>query len=253
MVISPELADTLSMIICRIRDPDGAVPLVIAYDKQERAWNPPRPLLFQRRLRVENRPITEGAIRELLKNALADAAITDASGRPLRFLPARRGLPHQGTPTPQIADGPADPRAPAGPARPGRRRRPGPARQRRAAARRRAGRPELCPKILETTSIGTPSRSILGLRRGPHPPGRWPAPVGTGEKPAAPDRAHPSHTVAPAAQVREVFTAWRLALALAEDPGRQMSGGTTWLHAAARRGLVKVRLTATVFGDEEQQ
>jgi hypothetical protein len=59
--------------------------------------------------------------------------------------------------------------------------------------------------------------------------------------------------LAPAAQVREVFTAWRLALALAEDPGQQMSGGTTWLHAAACRGLVKVRLTATVFGDEEQR
>jgi hypothetical protein len=39
--------------------------------------------------------------------------------------------------------------------------------------------------------------------------------------------------LAPAAQVREVFTAWRLALALAEDPGQQMSGGTAWLHAAA--------------------
>jgi len=59
--------------------------------------------------------------------------------------------------------------------------------------------------------------------------------------------------LAPAAQVREVFTARRRALALAEDPGQQMSGGTTWLHAAARRELVKVRLTAMVFGDEEQQ
>jgi hypothetical protein len=59
--------------------------------------------------------------------------------------------------------------------------------------------------------------------------------------------------LAPAAQVREAFTAWRRALGLQEDPGQQMSGGTTWLHAAARRGLVKVRLTATVFGDEEQQ
>ena len=58
--------------------------------------------------------------------------------------------------------------------------------------------------------------------------------------------------LAPAAQVRERFTAWRLALALEEDREHQMSGGTAWLHAAARRGLVKVRLTATVFGDEEQ-
>ncbi len=53
--------------------------------------------------------------------------------------------------------------------------------------------------------------------------------------------------LAPAAQVREVFGAWRLALALAEERGQQMSGGTTWLHAAARRHQVKVRLTATVL------
>jgi hypothetical protein len=47
--------------------------------------------------------------------------------------------------------------------------------------------------------------------------------------------------------VRGVFTAWREALALTEDPGQQMSGGTTWLHPAARRHQVTVRLTATVF------
>lgn len=54
--------------------------------------------------------------------------------------------------------------------------------------------------------------------------------------------------LAPAAQVRAVFTAWREALALTEDPGQQRSGGgTTWLHAAARRHQVTVRLTATIF------
>jgi hypothetical protein len=58
--------------------------------------------------------------------------------------------------------------------------------------------------------------------------------------------------LAPAAQVREVFGAWQLALALGEERGHQMSGGTTWLHAAARRHKVKVRLTATVFEDEDQ-
>ena len=57
--------------------------------------------------------------------------------------------------------------------------------------------------------------------------------------------------LAPAARVREVFGAWRLALALAEDPGQPMSGGTTWLHAAACRHQVKVRLTATVFDEDE--
>ena len=87
LVISPELADVLSAIVSRIRDSSGAVPLVVDYDRQERLWNPPAPLLFQRRLRVENRPITEGAIRGMLKDALAGSGITDASGRPMVFRP----------------------------------------------------------------------------------------------------------------------------------------------------------------------
>jgi hypothetical protein len=32
MVISPELADVLSAIVCRVRDSTGAIPLVAAYD-----------------------------------------------------------------------------------------------------------------------------------------------------------------------------------------------------------------------------
>ena len=77
----------LSVIICRIRDDDGAVPLVISYDDNERLWNPPMPLLFQRHLRVENRPVSAQAIRELLDIALARIRRTDASGQPLRFAP----------------------------------------------------------------------------------------------------------------------------------------------------------------------
>jgi hypothetical protein len=87
LVISPELADVLSMIVSRIRDSSGAVPLVVDYDRHERVWNPPWPLLFQRRLRVENRPITEAAIRDMLKGALTESGITDASGQPLVFRP----------------------------------------------------------------------------------------------------------------------------------------------------------------------
>ena len=70
MVVSPELADVLSAIITRIRDSSGAVPLVVSYDDNEKVWNPPMPLLFQRRLRAENRPITAQAIRQLLGIAL---------------------------------------------------------------------------------------------------------------------------------------------------------------------------------------
>ena len=56
MVISPELADVLSIVLLRVRDQDGAVPLVAAYDRYERVWMPPMPLIFQRRIGIENRP-----------------------------------------------------------------------------------------------------------------------------------------------------------------------------------------------------
>jgi hypothetical protein len=86
-VISPELADVLSAIITRIRGGDGAVPLVVAYDDNEKLWNPPMPLLFQRRLRSEDRPLSAQAIRELLNVALDASGLTGAAGQPLRFAP----------------------------------------------------------------------------------------------------------------------------------------------------------------------
>jgi integrase len=87
MVISPELADVLSTINCRFRDPSGAVPLAVSYDIHERIWNPPMPLLFQRRFGVENRPIPAGGIRALLNDALAGTGLADTSGQPLTFSP----------------------------------------------------------------------------------------------------------------------------------------------------------------------
>jgi len=87
LVISPELADVLSTIICRVRDEHGAVPLVAAYDYHERLWNPPMPLLFQRRFGGEHRPIGGPAVRELIGKALTGSTLTDTNGRPLRFSP----------------------------------------------------------------------------------------------------------------------------------------------------------------------
>lgn len=87
LVISPELADVLSAIISRVRDQNGAVPLVVAYDYHERIWNPLMPLLFQRRFGGENRPIAGPAVRELITAALAGTGLIDASGQPLRFVP----------------------------------------------------------------------------------------------------------------------------------------------------------------------
>ena len=87
LVIAPELADVLSAIICRIRGADGAVPLVVAYDIHERVWKPPMPLLFQRQIGIEHRPIPIHGIRALLNAALAGTGLTDASGSPLTFTP----------------------------------------------------------------------------------------------------------------------------------------------------------------------
>jgi len=87
LVVSPELADVLSAIICRVRDEAGAVPLVAAYDYHERVFNPPLPILFQRRVGTENRAINAPAIRKLLDEALAATGLTDTDGQPLRFVP----------------------------------------------------------------------------------------------------------------------------------------------------------------------
>lgn len=57
--------------------------------------------------------------------------------------------------------------------------------------------------------------------------------------------------LAPAPQVRQAFTAWRQALGLGECREQPGGGGTCRLHAADRTGSVTVRLTATVFGQEE--
>ncbi|HEY5986937.1 MAG TPA: hypothetical protein VIV12_11260 [Streptosporangiaceae bacterium] len=53
--------------------------------------------------------------------------------------------------------------------------------------------------------------------------------------------------LAPAGQVRDVFDAWRAALALGQDQEQPSSAATVFLAAAARRGGVTVQITATVF------
>jgi Phage integrase family len=89
LLVSPELADVLSAIICRIRDRGtGAVPLVPSYDTHECVWRPPAPLLFQRRVRGELHAMTPGTIRRLLTDALAGTGLLDsATGQPLHYTP----------------------------------------------------------------------------------------------------------------------------------------------------------------------
>jgi integrase len=88
LVVSPDLAEVLSTIIRRIRDRTGAVPLVSAYDGRERLWSPPAPLLFQRRIGLENRAIAMGSVGTLLSDALAHTGLLDPlDGRPLHYTP----------------------------------------------------------------------------------------------------------------------------------------------------------------------
>jgi integrase len=88
LVISPELADVLSAIICRIRGSGGAVPMVRARDRHERIWLPPAPLLFQRQVQGESHQVTGNLVADLLRAALARTALTDpATGGPLHFSP----------------------------------------------------------------------------------------------------------------------------------------------------------------------
>ena len=87
LVISPELADVLSTIICRVRDEGGAVPLVVAYDYHEQVFHPPMPILFQRQVGTETRAISAPTIRKLLDEALAATGLHGVDGRPLRFVP----------------------------------------------------------------------------------------------------------------------------------------------------------------------
>ncbi len=87
LVISPELADVLAAIVCRVRGHDGAVGCVASYDSHERVWNPPMPLLFQRQFGLEHRAIPADTIRGWINRALDGTGVTDAAGKPLRFTP----------------------------------------------------------------------------------------------------------------------------------------------------------------------
>jgi len=59
--------------------------------------------------------------------------------------------------------------------------------------------------------------------------------------------------LSPDAQARRVFSAWAAALRLGERRETVCGTGTALLHAAADLGGVRVRLTATVFDDDQDE
>jgi integrase len=87
LLVDPELADVLSAIVCRIRAPNGAVPLLAAYDYSEKTWMPPMGLLFQRTIGGQKHAFHPHAIYQMFTRTLSASGLTDAGGQPLRFTP----------------------------------------------------------------------------------------------------------------------------------------------------------------------
>ncbi|MFF2078370.1 tyrosine-type recombinase/integrase [Kitasatospora sp. NPDC058162] len=88
LLVSPELADVLSTIIARVRDPrTGAIPMVTSYDVAEKVRNPPMPLLFQWTYGSQLTPVSRALIQNGLNEVLERAGLTDSAGQPLDFSP----------------------------------------------------------------------------------------------------------------------------------------------------------------------
>ena len=87
LLISPELADVLSTIVCRVRGENGAIPLVTSYDHHEKVWNPPMPLLFQYTHATEYRPVSPHRVRIVINEALTAAGLTGPDAQPVRLTP----------------------------------------------------------------------------------------------------------------------------------------------------------------------
>ena len=86
-MVVPELADVLSAIVHRVREPGGAIPVIPSYDALERTWLPPMPLLFQRPVFTEHRRLSRHFIRDVLNGLVEAAGLTDVEGKPLKYSP----------------------------------------------------------------------------------------------------------------------------------------------------------------------
>jgi hypothetical protein len=87
LLINPELADVLSAVISRVRQPDGIIPSIQTYDAHERIWNAPMPILYQWAVSGEHRAISYGTIRRALDETLEASGLTDRTGKLLNFRP----------------------------------------------------------------------------------------------------------------------------------------------------------------------
>ncbi|MGW9389170.1 tyrosine-type recombinase/integrase [Streptomyces globisporus] len=87
LLVSPELASVLAIIITRLRTSNGGtIPLTSRYDSHERVFGPLLPHLFQRRPRGHrNEVISTATVQAFLDAALARTGLRNAAGEPLKF------------------------------------------------------------------------------------------------------------------------------------------------------------------------
>jgi len=81
------VAEVLTLIISRVRNGAGSLPLVTRYDGAERLHSPPLPFLFQRPWGLANHIVTPHRVKVLLDSTAAAAGLTDAGGAARRFTP----------------------------------------------------------------------------------------------------------------------------------------------------------------------
>ena len=87
LLISPELADVLSAVVSRVRQPNGVIPSIRTYDMHERTWNDPMPVLYQWSVSGEDRPISVSTVRRSLTDTLDGSGLVGKDGEPLHFAP----------------------------------------------------------------------------------------------------------------------------------------------------------------------
>ncbi len=87
LLVAPELGEVLAEIIHRVRGGRAVLPLVRSYDRHERVWNHPMPLLFQRPRGPRHAALDAGTLRRFLNHTLAVSGLTDANHKPLSFSP----------------------------------------------------------------------------------------------------------------------------------------------------------------------
>ncbi len=85
--VCPELAHVLAVIVTRIQDATGQVPLVERFDGAEHTLSARLPYLFQRQWRYQGAVMSPASVAALLKRASTELGLQDKDGTPLYFTP----------------------------------------------------------------------------------------------------------------------------------------------------------------------